>query len=125
MNIKITLPPSHNANGLSIEEAIRRRRSTRSFSSQFMTLEELSRLLQHSVGVTGENWGQKLHAAPSAGATYPIETYVVIHRVEGVLPGLYRYDVLKHALELLQAEDLRNEVVQHGMMQEFLGQANL
>jgi SagB-type dehydrogenase family enzyme len=56
---------------------------------------------------------------------YPIEVYLVIHRVEGLKPGLYHYAVQNHALELLRTGDLRGETVRHGLMQEFLGQANL
>jgi SagB-type dehydrogenase family enzyme len=66
-----------------------------------------------------------LRAAPSAGALYPIEIYVVLHRTEGLVPGLYHYAVKDHALEQLQTEDLRGEIVFRGLGQEFLGKANL
>jgi SagB-type dehydrogenase family enzyme len=122
---RISLPPPGEFQGLYTEEAIRRRRSRRNYSGQVMTLEELSRLLYYTGGITGESWGHKLRSAPSAGALYPIEAYLVIHRVEGLEPGLYHYTVPDHALELLRAEDLRGEIVKHGLMQEFLGQANL
>jgi SagB-type dehydrogenase family enzyme len=141
---RISLPPPGEFLGLSTEEAIQRRRSRRNYSAQAMTLEELSTLLYHTGGITGESWGHKLRSAPSAGALYPIEAYLLIHRVEGLEPGLYHYAVLEHALrveglepglyhyavlehalELLHAGDLRGEIVKHGLMQEFLGQANL
>lgn len=107
------------------EDAIQRRRSVRDYAGQPMTLEELSRLLYYADGINAERWGHKLRAAPSAGALYPIEIYPVVHRVEELQPGLYHYLVRDHALELLQAGDLRGEIVRHGLMQEFLGQANL
>jgi SagB-type dehydrogenase family enzyme len=90
-----------------------------------MTLEELSQLLYYTGGITGEHWGHKLRAAPSAGALYPIEIYVVVHRVEDLQPGLYHYAVKDHALELLRSRDLRGEIVRCGLMQGFLGQANV
>ncbi|MFQ5857000.1 MAG: SagB/ThcOx family dehydrogenase [Anaerolineae bacterium] len=111
--------------GLYTEEAIQRRRSVRDYSGQPMTLEELSRLLFYTGGINAQRWGHKLRAAPSAGALYPMEIYPVVHRVEGLEPGLYHYAVREHALELVQAGDLRGEIVRHGLMQEFLGQANL
>lgn len=122
---RISLPPPGEFKGLYTEEAIQRRRSTRSYSNQPMTREELSRLLYYTGGINGERWGNKLRSAPSAGALYPIEAYCVIHQVAGLNPGLYHYAVQDHALELLRADDLRGEIVNRGLMQEFLGQANL
>jgi SagB-type dehydrogenase family enzyme len=119
------LPPPRDFQGLYTEEAIQRRRSVRDYSGQPMTIEELSRLLYHTGGINAERWGHQLRAAPSAGALYPIEIYPIIHQVEGLQPGLYHYAVRDHALELLQAGDLRREIAHDGLMQEFLGQANL
>jgi SagB-type dehydrogenase family enzyme len=90
-----------------------------------MALEELSRLLHYGGGITAERWGNRLRAAPSAGALYPIEVYPVIHRVQGLEPGLYHYRVQDHALELLRTADLTGEIVRHGLAQGFLGEANL
>jgi SagB-type dehydrogenase family enzyme len=119
------LPPPGPFQGLYTAEAIQRRRSVRDYSSQPMTLEELSRLLYYTGGINTERWGHSLRAAPSAGALYPIEIYPVIHRVAGLEPGLYHYAVQEHALELLRAGDLQGEIVRHGLMQGFLGEANL
>ncbi len=122
---QILLPPPGDFRGLYTEDAIQRRRSVRDYTGQSMTQEELSRLLYYTGGINAERWGYQLRAAPSAGALYPIEIYPVIHRVEGVEPGLYHYAVRDHVLELLRPGDLRGEIVRHGLMQEFLGQANL
>lgn len=122
---RISLPHPGDFQGLYTEDAIKHRRSVRNYSSQLMTLEELSRLLYYTGGINTERWGSKLRSAPSAGALYPIEVYLVIHNVGGLNPGLYHYAVKEHALELLRADDLRREIVSHGLMQEFLGQANL
>lgn len=122
---KIPLFPPGDVRGLYTEEAILRRRSVRDYSGQPMSLEELSRLLFYTGGINAERWGYKLRAAPSAGALYPIEVYPIVHRVEGLQPGLYHYAVRDHALELLRAEDLRGAIVRYGLAQEFLGEANL
>lgn len=122
---KIPLPPPGDFRGLYTEEAIERRRSVRDYSGQSITLDELSRLLYYTGGINAERWGHRLRAAPSAGALYPIEVYPVVHRVEGLQAGLYHYAVRDHGLELLRAGDLRGQIVRHGLMQEFLGQANV
>lgn len=122
---QIPLPSPEDFRGLYTEDAIQRRRSVRDYSGQPMTREELSRLLYYTGGINAERWGHKLRSAPSAGALYPIEVYPVVHQVEGLKPGLYHYAVRDHALELLRAGDLQGEIVRHGLMQEFLGQANL
>jgi SagB-type dehydrogenase family enzyme len=122
---QIHLPTLDEYRGLYTEDAIQRRRSTRDYSSQSMALEELSRLLYLTGGINSERWGRKLRSAPSAGALYPIEIYPVIHRVEGLQAGLYHYGLQDHTLNVLRHDNLRGEIVKNGLMQEFLGQANL
>jgi len=122
---RISLPPPGEFKGMHTEVAIQRRRSARKYSSQLVTLDELSRLLHNTGGINAEHWGNKLRSAPSAGALYPIEVYLLAHRVDGLQPGLYHYAVQDHVLELLRTDDLRSEIVRHGLMQEYLGEANL
>ena len=91
----ITLPkPTPPAEAdLDLWKSISARRSVRSYAVTPMTLMELSRLLWAGNGVTA-SFGQDFYrAAPSAGALYPIETYLVVNRVEGLEPGLYHYRV--------------------------------
>jgi len=122
---KISLPPPAKVDGLSLEEAIRRRRSLRDYSGHPLSLEELSRLLYYACGITETRWGIGLRAAPSAGALYPIEVYPVVHQVTDLAPGLYHYSYADHALEQLRLGDFRGALVQGGVAQEFLGQANV
>jgi SagB-type dehydrogenase family enzyme len=122
---KTPLPPPGDPRGLLTEEAIRRRRSRRDYLDRPITLDELSRLLYHTDGINDERWGTQLRAAPSAGALYPIEIYVVVHRVDGLAPGLYHYAFRDHALHRLREGDLRAQIVTHGLAQAFLGQAGV
>jgi SagB-type dehydrogenase family enzyme len=119
----ITLPTPTAEGGL--EEAISRRRSTRDYSGETMTLDELSRVLFYSAGINADRWGHQLRTAPSSGALYPLEIYAVVHNVDGLSPGVYHYHVQNHGLERLQAADLRSDVVQQGLMQAFLGECNV
>jgi SagB-type dehydrogenase family enzyme len=122
---QVPLPPPGDFRGLHTEDAIKRRRSVRDYTGQPLTLPELSRLLYYTGGINAERWGHRLRAAPSAGALYPIEVYPVVHRVENLQPGLYHYAVRDHALELVHKGDLRSRITRDGLMQEFLGEANL
>ncbi len=116
-----------------------RRRTVRSFGATPITLLELSRLLWASAGVTASfitPQGQDFYrAAPSAGALYPIETYIVVNKVEGLEPGLYHYrvaglDILErpiaegsHSLEQLRTGDLRAEISSAALDQGLCGKA--
>jgi SagB-type dehydrogenase family enzyme len=120
---RIALPDPHGYRGLSLEEAIEQRRSRREYTAEPLTLAELSSLLYAASGITAP--AQGLRAAPSAGALYPIETYVVVHNVTELEPGLYHYAVAEHALEQLQTGDLRAKIVMAGLGQEMLGQAQV
>ena len=105
---------------------VSRRRSVRSFGATPVSLLELSRLLWASAGITTSYitpHGQDFYrAAPTAGALYPIETYILVNKVEGLEPGLYHYrvagiDILErpitegsHSLEQLKIGDFRSEI---------------
>ena len=120
---RIPLPDPHGYHGLSLEETVEMRRSVRDYSAEPLSSEELSRLLHAAQGITEGRLG--LRAAPSAGALYPIELYAVVHNVAGLEPGVYHYAVQEHGLELLQRGDFRAAVMQAGLWQDFLGQANV
>ena len=75
-----------------------------------MSLEELSQLLWATQGITASVSGHQLRTAPSAGALYPTETYLLINRVDGVEPGLYHYDVETHQLDVLKLGNYSKEV---------------
>jgi SagB-type dehydrogenase family enzyme len=64
-----------------------------------------------------------LRSAPSAGALYPVETYLSVQMVEGIEPGIYHYGVRDHELELLQPGDFRAEVAKAALDQGFLAEA--
>lgn len=104
--------------GLTVDEAILRRQSVRAYSAESMSGQELSRVLRMTGGQT--TGGRRAH--PSSGALYPIETYVVVHHVDGVAPGVYHYGPESHVLHQLRTGDFRQYVVRHGLNQGFLGE---
>lgn len=115
--------PAPQPSGADVWEVIAARRSRREYLPGPLPLEDLSALLYAAQGVTEPRWG--FRAAPSAGALYPIETYVVVHNVAGLEPGLYHYAVADHALEQIRTGDLRAALVTAGIGQEMLGTAQV
>lgn len=82
------------------------RRSKRNFLDQPLKWNELNLMLWATQGITGDLGDYQLRTSPSAGALYPIETYLFIQRVEGLEPGLYHLDVREWTLEALRFEPL-------------------
>lgn len=72
--------------------------SRRKYTKESLSLEELSYLLWCTQGVKRNLKYAIMRTVPSAGTRNPFETYLVINRVEGITPGLYRYISLKHKL---------------------------
>jgi SagB-type dehydrogenase family enzyme len=100
----LALPQPRLDGPMSVERALRLRRSVRSFSSRPLQFAELSQLLWAAQGVTGPR-GQR--TAPSAGALYPLTLYAAVGRVAGLPPGLYRYRPTGHALVIAGRRDVR------------------
>ena len=121
---RIVLPsPAHE--GASVEAALRKRRSVRNYSSDPLTLTQLAQLLFAAQGTTGRMYGEPLRTAPSAGALYPFEIYVVANNVEALDRGIYHYAVREHQLELVREGDFRGAITEAALQQEMLGEADV
>lgn len=102
--------------------AITTRRSRRSYKTQSsLSLAQLSQLLHLAHGITWEE--RDFRTVPSSGALYPLEIYPIVHRVEGLEPGLYHHAVEHHRLALVTPGDLRQPLIKAGLSQDFLGEA--
>jgi SagB-type dehydrogenase family enzyme len=106
-------------------QAVNRRRSVRSFGDTPLKKAALSQLLWSSQGVTMESMGHEFRATPSAGALYPVETYLIIHNAEEIDPGTYHYGVQNHELEQLKLGDFRDEVARAALDQDMAFSANV
>lgn len=117
---KIQLDPPAVHGGKPIWETIKGRRSLRDFSNQPLSRAELSQLLWAPQGITRLEMGYGLRAAPSAGALYPVETYLSVQNVQDIEPGIYHYTPHEHALELLDKGDHGQSVAEAALDQAFL-----
>ena len=119
---QVHLPPP-GQRGISLEEAIARRRSIRRFSSQPLSQLQLSQILWAAQGITDASL--KSRTVPSAGATYPLEIFVVCGRncIEGTGDGIYHYNIDSHSLTLHHKGDVRFELARVALDQEFIYQA--
>lgn len=88
----------------SLPQLLQQRRSVREFSNEALKLAELGQLLWAAQGITHT---RGLRTAPSAGALYPLELYVVAGNVAGLEPGVYQYQIQHHRLEHRRAGDKR------------------
>ena len=110
---------------LPIADVLAKRKSIRSFSTRPATIKELSFLLWASTGIQRKEHGYEFRTAPSAGALYPIETYVFVNRVENMMKGLYHYNIVDHTLEELRLGDLGVELSDAALGQEMVAFAPL
>lgn len=121
---KIELPKPEYT-GMTVEEAIKKRRSVRNYSTKPISKAQLSQLLFAAQGVTGRMYGKALRTAPSAGALYPFEIYIIVNNVQDLPRGIYHYSVLDHALELVKSGDFRSQITSAGLNQQMLGDAGV
>ncbi|MDI9594093.1 MAG: SagB/ThcOx family dehydrogenase [Atribacterota bacterium] len=119
----VNLPEPKDLSGMSFNEALLKRKSIREYSLEPIQLDQLSYILWAANGIRNREANQEFRTAPSAGALYPIETYLVVSDVSDLNPGIYHYSVQKHELETLKKGKFTREMVRAGMGQEMLGKA--
>jgi len=115
----VKLPRPELEGKVSLEEAIARRRSVRRYRAEPLTLSQLSQVLWSAQGITA---GGELRAAPSAGATYPLEIFAFVGKqaIDGLEAGIYHYEVDSHSLVCSQRGDLRLELARAALDQGFI-----
>jgi len=124
----IKLPSPQLKGKVSLEETILRRRAVRRYRREPLDLSQLSQILWSAQGITGT---REFRAAPSAGATYPLEIFVFVGK-QGVIireakrgpkelqAGIYHYEADSHSLSLHKPSDLRPDLARATLDQEFI-----
>jgi SagB-type dehydrogenase family enzyme len=100
----VTLPEPRRDSAYALERAFSERHSMREFDKTPLRLEELAQLAWAAQGERGLD-GRR--TAPSAGALYPLELFVVAGNVRGLAAGVYRYQPARHRLVLVAEGDRR------------------
>lgn len=121
----ILLPmPSHKGT-VTVEEALKARRTKRSFKARSLTLKEFSQVLWAAYGVTAKVSGYHLKTSPSAGGLYPIDIYAVVGKdgVGTLAPGVYRFRPENHSIKCIKEGDLRAAVAKHSVHQMWMAKA--
>ena len=118
----VRLPPGNQEGVISLEESIAGRRSVRRYAAEPLTMSQLSQLLWAAQGLTG---GAGLRAAPSAGATYPMEVFVLTGEwsVEGLPAAIYHYRTDTHSMSVHAPHDARAALAGAALGQGFVAQA--
>ena len=107
---KIELPSFDPNQPMSLDRTLKQRKSVRDFQQQPISKDQLSYLLWASTGIQRIEDGYEFRTTPSAGALYPIETYVVVNDVRKLEAGVYHYSIKAHQLEQLKQGEFRQEI---------------
>jgi len=99
---EIALPPPSLVGKVSVEAALAKRRSVRSFAQQDLTLQQTGQLAWAAQGITDASGGRR--TSPSAGAIYPMKVYLVKH------DGVFEYVPDGHKLRRLFGDDRRADL---------------
>jgi SagB-type dehydrogenase family enzyme len=116
----VALPEVRREGSVSVERALAQRRSVRRYSAEPLSLAEVAQLLWAAQGVTSGEGGR---TAPSAGALYPLEVYLIAGDVSGLAPGAYRYDPKRHRLLPHRQGDLREALAERALEQSWVAEA--
>jgi len=119
---QVHLPRPNQKGVMPLEEAIARRKSIRDFTSQPISQSQLSQILWAAQSTSDTSWNRTV---PSAGATYPLEVFVVCgaNGVEQISEGIYHYNADSHSLMLHHRGDVRFELARAALDQEFIYEA--
>jgi len=109
-NSKVVLPSFDPNRPMTLDRVLSERKSIREYKAASVSLGQLGYLLWASTGVQRAEYGYEFRAAPSAGALYPIETYIVANDVRDLEPGVYHYGIRNHELEQIRTGDCRQRI---------------
>jgi SagB-type dehydrogenase family enzyme len=123
---RISLPKPDLTKDAKLWDVILKRRSGRNYMSDLgLPLNTLSTLLWATQGVTADAGGFQFRSAPSAGALYPIETYLLARAVEGLDQGIYHFRPQAFDIEFIQSGDFSRRMAQAALGQGMVANAQV
>ncbi len=121
----VQLPSQFQESTSNFTEVILKRKSTRSFSTQPLSKVDLAFLLWASTGIQRIEHDYEFRTAPSAGALYPIETYIAANNVEELKEGIYHYNIKNHSLEEIKLGNFGDKLTHAALDQEMCADASV
>lgn len=123
-DMKIRLNPPH-FKEINLKILLEKRSSCRNFQNKTLNLDDVATLLWAACGKKQEAITQATRTIPSAGATYPLELYVVVgtNSLDKLKEGLYHYIIEEHSLEPIAQGDKRPELAVACLGQDFIKEA--
>ncbi len=119
----VQLPNQFQNSTFPFEEVLQKRKSIRVFSAQPLSKVDLAFLLWACTGIQRIEHGYEFRTAPSAGALYPIETYIAAINVEDIKEGIYHYNVKNHILEEIRIGNFGNDLAYSALDQKMCATA--
>jgi SagB-type dehydrogenase family enzyme len=119
----VSLPPPSLEAELNFWKVLQQRRSIRDYTPAPLALKELSNLLWATQGITEKAFSPWYRTVPSAGALHPIDTYLVVNRVEGLDRGVYFLNVADFSLERKNKGDFSLQIAQAALDQDIAREA--
>lgn len=121
----IKLPRISSNNDKDIWQVLQDRRSHRKFKKNELSLHDLSLMLWAAQGITAQAGNYFFRTAPSAGALYPVETYLGINNLENIPSGLYHFSPNQFVLEQLYEVPIGQHIAQAALGQRFLAECSV
>ena len=109
----------------SLEWAIENRMTIRELTGEQLSAEHLQRLVRAAYGITHKDGRTRMRTAPSAGATYPIELYMVVERVDKFVNGIYRYSTKTEKPVLAKKGGFLSSIGKVSLDQDFIPLSNI
>ncbi len=104
---------------------LNQRRSRRRYTRDPISMTTLATLLWATQGITLSASGYQFRTVPSAGALYPVETYLSIHQVEDVKQGIYHFNVMDFAIEEIGLGNFGDHLTRSALDQGMVGRASV
>lgn len=121
----IQLPNQFQESMISFNRILQKRKSIRSFSSEPLSKVDLAFLLWASTGIQRTEHNYEFRTTPSAGALYPIETYITTNNVQDVEQGIYHYNIKNHLLEEIKLGNFGAKLAHAALDQEMCAESSV